>query len=189
MFRRRSAAPITTPPPPPPRGGSAPSKSHLDAEYICHVFTKALDSPHEPLLFFLTVDRHTSPWQILPLSRIDPEIFLFGSTASGAVSAAPTAADPAAHIAAAVVDNPVAVPAEQPVLSSKSPEEIGREGGRIKKNRRKAGKAPVVVEGDDLANTPKMIALVWSSLALNALYLLQVGSQSVFPVPLLAGFC
>lgn len=44
--------------------------------------------------------------------------------------------------------------------------------------RKKRGKDPeVLVEGDLLVNTPKMIGLVWSSLALNAAYLLQVNGS------------
>jgi len=43
-----------------------------------------------------------------------------------------------------------------------------------KKKRRKTKDPEVLLEGDLLENTPKMVGLVWSSLALNALYLLQV---------------
>lgn len=46
-----------------------------------------------------------------------------------------------------------------------------------RKRKQRKGKDPEVVEGDDLANTPKMIALVWSSLALNLAYLLQVNTH------------
>ncbi|CAM9290412.1 unnamed protein product, partial [Scytosiphon promiscuus] len=96
--------------------------------------------------------------ETLPLDRIDPEIVLFGTTAaSAAVASAPPETDTAADMKAAVFDTHFAVSAEEPVLSSQSPKEPGEGRKRIKKSRRKAGKAPVVVEGDDLANTPKMI--------------------------------
>lgn len=41
--------------------------------------------------------------------------------------------------------------------------------------RKRKMKEPNLLEGDMLVNTPKMLALVYSSLGLNALYLLQVG--------------
>lgn len=47
---------------------------------------------------------------------------------------------------------------------------------RRKKNKRK-GKDPELLEGDELVNTPKMLALVYSSLGLNGLYLLQVRAR------------
>lgn len=46
---------------------------------------------------------------------------------------------------------------------------------RQKRNKKKRkGKEPELVEGDALVNTPKMLALVYSSLGLNGLCLLQV---------------
>lgn len=48
-----------------------------------------------------------------------------------------------------------------------------------KKKRRKTKDPEVLLEGDRLENTPKMVGLVWTSLVLNALYLLQVARPCV----------
>lgn len=50
--------------------------------------------------------------------------------------------------------------------------------GRNKKKRRNSREPEVLLEGDLLVNTPKMVGLVWSSLALNAAYLLQVSGRN-----------
>lgn len=45
-----------------------------------------------------------------------------------------------------------------------------------RRKRKAGGKAPeLVIEGDKLVNTPKMLGLVYSSLALLAAYFVQVG--------------
>ncbi len=49
------------------------------------------------------------------------------------------------------------------------------------KKRRKTKDPEILLEGDLLENTPKMVGLVWSSLALNTLYLLQVTHPFVCP--------
>ena len=80
---------------------------------------------------------------------------------AAAVAVASTAADTLTDTRSPVA--PSAPPAST-VASTRAP-------GRKKKR----GKEPeVIVEGDLLVNTPKMVALVWSSLALNAAYLAQV---------------
>lgn len=102
--------------------------------------------------------------QILSLRQSDPKTtFLEATAAAAAVVEQPTVG---AAAAAVIVDADVrpssgaAAVMEEPLSRRKA---------------RRPGKAPeVVVEGDLLGNTPKMIALVWSSLALNAMYLLQV---------------
>lgn len=124
-------------------------------------------------------------------SVADPEIVLFGGTLASAsaecMAGSPASGgdgrsggDPrrAADIdAVAHVTDELTAPEEEngPQISSpRSPEK------RKNKQQRK-GKNPEVVEGDDLANTPKMIALVWSTLALNLAYLLQVNGRAPNP--------
>lgn len=94
---------------------------------------------------------------------------------AAAVTVASTAADTLTDTC-----SPVAPPAppDSTAASTRAP-------GRKKKR----GKEPeVIVEGDLLENTPKMVALVWSSLALNAAYLAQVSRfNGESPLQLAAG--
>ncbi|CAM9326467.1 unnamed protein product [Ectocarpus sp. 12 AP-2014] len=136
-------------------GGGLPlMRSAMDVERRASVMEAARDSS-----------------EILSLRQTDPKTtFLEATAAAAAVAEQPTVAAAAATIVDADLrPSPgAAVVVEEP---------LSRRQGR------RPGKAPeVVVEGDLLGNTPKMIALVWSSLALNAIYLLQALSTVTSPL-------
>lgn len=128
---------------------------------------------------------------MLPLISVAPEIVLFGTT-TAAVPAESVTVSPGSvsgvggssgsespraaadfDVAARALTAPEGGAKNGPqILSPRLDSNSNLPEKRIRKKRK--GKDPVVVEGDNLANTPKMIALVWSSLALNLAYLLQV---------------
>eukprot|EP00752_Nemacystus_decipiens_P002026 g1941.t1 len=86
-----------------------------------------------------------------------------------------TAAAVAATAAEALTDkrSPVA-PSETPAVAAAAAAAPPTATATRAPRRKKRGKEPeVMVEGDLLVNTPKMVALVWSALALNAAYLVQ----------------
>lgn len=129
--------------------------------------------------------------QTLPLNNIIPGEATAASVAAEPMTGSPESVgrvgdsgseacraadfDVVAHVADALTVPSAQESGPELLLLSKSklPEK------RIRKQRK--GKDPEVVEGDDLVNTPKMVALVWSSLALNLAYLLQVNARLRVP--------
>lgn len=66
-------------------------------------------------------------------------------------------------------------PAAAVVDASSRPSSVSiPESNAEPKRTKRRGKEPELLEGDGLANTPKMVALVYASLGLNAVYLIQV---------------
>lgn len=122
--------------------------------------------------------------QPLPRRLSNPETVLLETTATAAAAAAaatelvpPTGsngdfnaiigADSRSPAAATATATAGAVAGSAVVVAQQEP--LPR-----RKKRRKGKEPEILLEGDLLVNTPKMVGLVWSSLVLNAVYLVQV---------------
>eukprot|EP00903_Cladosiphon_okamuranus_P020326 g18649.t1 len=96
---------------------------------------------------------------------------------AGTQTVLPDAAD-----ATAVAATAETVADIRPSVAPAAAAEVEAEATREPVRKKRTKEPEVLVEGDLLVNTPKMVGLVWSSLALNAAYFLQAATTVTTPV-------